>query len=290
MMKKLCLMVALGFLICGQPAYGATPGPQDPVESAAVSPLAQNRTATGMEVHKMMGHINIAYLALDINLPDDALHHIEQAEALAGQLTRDLPSMKIDSTFKYGKVTFTSRNANKHYYVPVLDDLFLLSEYDTVYRHLQSFDIKQTYAGIVKLDFSVDLRNLAAALRNAKQELSNKRYEKSQHALEEIFQGAIVEESVNTDPRLIIYDNLALAKNFIQNGLYPSARLTVVNVKHGLVQWEKDPRATPYTQGVHTLQREIARLDTALENKDPTLMQRVGRQFLAWRKIVELWF
>jgi hypothetical protein len=238
----------------------------------------------------MMGHINIAYLALDIDLPDDALHHIEQAEALVGQLTRDLPSMKVDSTLKYGKVTFTSRNANKNYYVPVLDDLFLLSEYDTVYRHLQSFDIKQTYAGVVKLDFSVDLRTLAAALKTAKQDLANQHYEKTQDALGEIFRGAIVDESVNTDPRLIIYDNLALAKNFIQNGLYPSARLTVVNVKHGLARWENDPRAAPHAQGVHTLQREMTRLNTALENNDPTLMQGVGRQFLAWRKIVESWF
>lgn len=290
LMKNSFLLVALGFLMCGQPAYGATSGPQHPVETARVSPVAQNRSATGIEVHKMMGHINMAYLALDIDLSDDALHHIEQAEALVGQLTRDLPSMTVDFTLKYGKVIVTSRKANTTYYVPVLDDLFLLSEYDTVYRHLQSFDIKQTHADIVRLVFSVDLRKLAAALKTGKQDLTDRHYDKTQQALGGIFQGAIVKEIVNTDPRLIIYDNLALAKNFIQNGLYPSARLTIVNVKYGLARWEKDPRAIPHAQAVHTLQREMTRLDTALENKDPTLMQRVGRQCLVWRKMVRSWF
>ena len=287
---KRFLLIALGILLCGHSAYGETPGSQTPAESSGVSPLAKHRSPTGLEIHKMMGHINLAYLALDIDLPDDALHHIEQAEALVGQLKRDLPSMTIDSTLKYGKVTFESRNTTKHYYVPVLDDLFLLSEYDTVYHHLQSFDIKQTYAGVVGLDFFVDLRTLAAALNDGKQHLIKAHYEKAQQAFGEIFREAIVEELVNTDPRLVIYDNLALAKNFIQNGLYPSASLTVVNIKNGLDQWKKDSSAARHATGVGRLQGEIARLATALENKDPTLMQRVGRQFLGWRKIVESWY
>ncbi|MCA9422182.1 MAG: hypothetical protein KC592_14260, partial [Nitrospira sp.] len=283
-------MIAMGILLFVQPLVDETHG-QSHLEGTTVgSPLEKETSATDMEVHIMMGHINLAYLALGIDLPGDASNHIDKAEGLAARLHGEVPSPEIHSTLKYGKVSFTSRGATTNYYVPVLDDLFLLSEYDTVYRHLQSIDLPQTHAGIVGLDILVDLRKLVPALKGGQQDLDNKKYQQAQAAFAEIFQGAIVDEFVITDPRRVVYDNLALAMNLIQNGLYPSARLTLKTVKNGLAQWEKDPMALPHAQGVKTLHKEILQLDAALENKDPSVMQRVGGQFLGWKNIVKSWF
>ncbi|MEX2493247.1 MAG: YfdX family protein [Nitrospirales bacterium] len=290
MKKKPLVLVAMGILFFGQAVFAEIQGQQNPKETVVVSSLEKQSLATVMEIHKMMGYINLAYLALDIDLPRDATNHINKAKGIADRLKGDVPSLMGDSTLKYGKVSFTSQDTTKNYYVPVLDDLFLLSEYDTVYRHLQSIDLKQTNAGVVGLNILVDLRKIAPALETTIQDLNKKNYQKAQTALAKIFIDAIVEEAVITDPRLAIYHNLALANNFIQNGLYPSARSTLKNVKKGLAQLEKEKMGSPHAQLVEALSQEITQLDVQLEQNDPTLMRRVGGQFSAWMKIVKSGF
>lgn len=290
MKKKSLLLLALAILFYGLPAFAEPQGQHKKNEPVAASPLEQERLASLMNAHKMMGHINLAYLALDIDMPKEALTHIDKAEALAGRLKANAPSLTIQSTIKYGKVSYASKDTAKNYYVPVVDDLFLLSDYDTVYRHLQSIDLKETDAGIVGLDLLVDLRKIAPALETAKADINKKNYEKAQTALAGIFKDAVVEETVLTDPLLVVYDNLALAKNFIQNGLFPSARYTLQNVKQGLAQLEKEKMESPKGDSVKKLNKEIAELETALAQKDPTLSQRVAHKFSAWMNTVKSWF
>lgn len=290
MPKKLIRMIIMGILFCGYPVYGETQIQHYPKELAVVSSQEMERIVQVKEVHKMMGYINLAYLALDIDLPQDAISHIEKAEALADQVQANAPSLMTDFTLKYGKVSFTSQNLRKEYYVPVLDDLFLLSEYDTVYRHLQSIDLQQTDAGVVNFDMLIDLRKIVPALKAGKQDLTRKEYRKAQAIFAKIFHEAIVHETEITDPGLVIYDNLALVKNFIQNGLYPSARHTLRNVMKGLMQLEKQSLDPTQAQGVNRLSTGITQLDAELEKRDPAVMQRAGRQFLAWMKTVKSWY
>ena len=285
MSKKLIRMIIIGILFCGYPVYGETQIQHYPEKLAVVSSQEMERIAKVKEVNKMMGYINLAYLALDIDLPQDAINHIDKAEVLADQVQANTPALMTDSTLKYGKVSFTSQNLTKNYYVPVLDDLFLLSEYDTVYRHLQ-----QTDAGVVNFDMLIDLRKIVPALKAGKQDLTRKEYRKAQATFAKIFHEAIVHETEITDPGLVIYDNLALAKNFIQNGLYPSARHTLRNVIKGLVQLEKESLDPTQAQGVNRLSTGIIQLDAELEKRDPAVMQRAGRQFLAWMKTVKSWY
>jgi len=225
-----------------------------------------------------------------IDMPKDAVIHIDTAEALAGRLKADAPSLTVKSSLNYGKVSYTSQGTAKNYYVLVVDDVFLLSDYDTVYRHLKSLDLKETDAGIVGLDILVDLRKIEPALEAAKQDNNQRNYQKAQTALTGVFKDAVVDEIVVTDPLLVVYDNLALAKNFIRNGLYPSARYTLQNVKRGLTQLEKEKIEVPDAQSVKTLKKKIAQLETELGKKDPTLTQRVAHKFSAWMKTVKSWF
>ena len=227
MKKQSQRLFVFALMLCWQPAYAGDQGQQTTKKPAAVSPMEKERHVTAIEAHKMMGHINLAYLALDIDLPKEAMAHIDKAEALAGRLKADAPSLTDKSVFKYGKVSYTSQDTVKNYYVPVVDDVFLLSDYDTVYRHFQELDLNETDAGIVELEILVDLRTIEPALEAAKQDINKKNYEKAKIALAGIFKDAVVEEVVVTDPLLVVYDNLGLAQNFIQNGQYASARYTL---------------------------------------------------------------
>lgn len=290
MKKHSPLFLALAMMLCWHPAYADKLDPHQPTKSTSESPMEKERHTTAIEAHKMMGHIHLAALALNIDLPKEALTHIDKAEALAGRLKADAPSMTINSEFKYGKVTYQSKDTVKNYYVPIVDDIFLLSDYDAVYRHLQSIDLNETDAGIADLEVLVDLRKIEPALEAAKQDVHKKQYEKAQTALTDIFKDAMVEETVVTDPLIVVYDNLALAQNFIRTGQYASARYTLKNVRIGLAQLEKEKMASPDAQSIKTLNKEITELEKELEKNDPTLMQRVAHKFSAWGKTVKAWF
>ena len=119
---------------------------------------------------------------------------------------------------------------------------------------------------------------------------NKKLFEKAKTALTGIIKDAIVEETVVTDPLIVVYDNLALAQNFIRTGQYASARYTLKNVKKGLTQLEKEKVESPDAQSVKTLNDEITELEKELEKNDPTLMQRVAHKFVAWGKTVKAWF
>lgn len=290
MLKTSRLLFALAILLCWQPAFAGEQDQHHTKKAAVVSPMEKEELATAIEAHKMMGHINLAYLALDIGMPKDAIGHIDKAEALAGRLKAETPSLTVKSMLKYGKVSYTSQNTVKSYYVPVADDVFLLSEYDPVYRHLEELDLNSTDAGIVDLAILIDLRKIEPALKTAKQDINRKNYMKALIALAGISKDAVVDEKVVTDPLLVVYDNLALAKNFIHNGQYLSARYTLQNVKKGLAELEKEKFESPKAQSVTTLKKEIAQLDTEVAQKNPTLWQRVEHKFSGWMKTVKSWF
>lgn len=284
------LLFLLAVMLSWQPAYAGDQGQQKTTKPAAVTPMEKERHVTAIEAHKMMGHINLAFLALDIELPKEALTHIDTAEALAGRLKADLPSLTDKSVFKYGKVSYTSQDTVKDYYVPVVDDVFLLSDYDTVYRRFQELALNETDAGIVQLEILVDLRSIEPALEIAKQDINKKNYEKAKTALAGVFNDAVVDEVLVTDPLLVVYDNLGLAQSFIRTGQYASARHTLTKVKKGLAQLEKEKIESPDAQSVKTLKEEVAQLDKELAKKDPTLWQRVAHKFSAWKKTVKSWF
>ena len=85
--------------------------------------------------HKMMGHINLAQFALGIKLPDEASNHIRKAQVIQTELIEQSPELKINSSFKYGKVTYSDSHTIKEHYVPVIDDAFLINDYETIFNH-----------------------------------------------------------------------------------------------------------------------------------------------------------
>lgn len=59
--------------------------------------------------HKMMGHISLAQLAVALNLADEAMDQVKDAQAIESSLIEQMPQITIQSTFKYGKVSHDGR-------------------------------------------------------------------------------------------------------------------------------------------------------------------------------------
>jgi hypothetical protein len=262
------------------PASGAK-GLQKQVEAQR----EQQRTL----VHKMMGHVNLAALALDTELPDAARDHLERASALVAQLEEMAPQLSSETQFKYGKVSYDFENEAKNYYVPIVDDVFLLSDYRSTFHVWESRpDIEETDAGMVLVTVRADLREIRKALRAAEKKLDAKEFAAAGKALSEIYQDAIVNEVAITDPLWAVYDNLALAQNLIREGNYDSARFAL---KHARTELGKLKKQRPDdTESIQKLDASVAKAEDELERKDPGLTGSIESSVASWMTTVRSWF
>lgn len=255
----------------------------------AKTPIELQREHSKQLAHKMMGHINLAQFALGVMLPEEASVHIKKAQAIRTELAEQSPELKINSSFKYGKVTYDQSKTIKEHYVPVMDDMLLISDYETIFKHSKGVGLKETNAGLVHVMVKVDLIEVKTDLDTALKDINKKEYSKAQNALSAIFKGAIVDEEEIDDPALAISGNLALAKAYLSNEQYDKARLTLNYAQKRLTDAKntilfKDEKAT-----VSELSVDLDKLQAELRKEDPTITQRISDQLDQWRKTVKGW-
>lgn len=177
--------------------------------------------------HKMMGHISLARFALAIKLPRQTGHQIEKAQIIAANLGSHWPESRINADFNYGKIDYTKNNRIKDYYVPVVDDVLLISDYEDIFNYLRTLNVQETGASLVRLKIAIHLNDIEAALDSAlRSMLEYKKYEEAQQTLATTFNHAVIEEKEIEDPVLAISENLALAKAFLNNAQYDKSRST----------------------------------------------------------------
>jgi hypothetical protein len=251
--------------------------------------IERQRDKSQQLTHKMMGHINLAQFALDMKLPDEAFEHIKKAQIIQIKLAEQLPELKIDSSFKYGKVMYDDSQTIKEHYVPVLDDILLISDYEFTFKRSEELGLKETNAGLVRVTVKVDLAEVKASLDAALEDISNKQYSKALNVLTAIFEGAIVDEKEIDDPVLAITGNLALAKAFLSKGQYDKARFTLNYVQKRLAGANNTSFSGVDKVTVEKLSVDLDKLQAELRKEDPTITQRISDQLDQWKKTVKGW-
>jgi len=253
------------------------------------TPIELQREQTLQLAHKMMGHINLAQFALGIKLPDEASSHIKKAQAIQTTLAEQLPELKINSSFKYGKVSYDDSQTVKEHYVPIMDDVFLTSDYETIFKRSKELGIKEIDAGLVYVNVKIDLATVKTDLNNALQDINKKEYSKAQNALASIFEGAIIDETEIDDPVLAISGNLALAKAFLSEKEYDKARFTLQYVQKRLTDAKKADLPDVDQASVEKLSADLNKLQAELKKEDPTITQRISDQLDQWKETIKGW-
>lgn len=253
------------------------------------TPIELQREQTLQLAHKMMGHINLAQFALGIKLPDEASSHIKKAQAIQTTLAEQLPELKINSSFKYGKVSYDDSQTVKEHYAPIMDDVFLTSDYETIFKRSKELGIKEIDAGLVHVNVKIDLATVKTDLNNALQDINKKEYSKAQNALASIFEGAIIDETEIDDPILAISGNLALAKAFLGEKEYDKARFTLQYVQKRLTDAKKADLPDVDQASVEKLSADLNKLQAELKKEDPTITQRISDQLDQWKKTIKGW-
>lgn len=253
--------------------------------------LVAQQAATRALAHKMMGHINLASVALDAHLLEAAKQQVEKAESLAAQLRNSARELQGQTQFMYGKVSYTLDDRSKSYYVPVVDDLFLASDYESTFHGWKDdTNMKETDAGVVWLTVSIDLRQVEKALQDAESKLEAEDYGGASDALAQIFKDAIADEIVLADPIWAVHDNLAFAKNLIDEGHYDAARYALKHAHEELGKLEKDHSGGKESEAFEKMKGEIASLQSELKQRDPSVFEQIGAVFSGWVNTLESWF
>ncbi len=251
----------------------------------AKTPIEVQREKTQSLEHKMMGHINLAKFALGLKFPSEATHHIMKAQTIKDQLESQLPELKINSTFNYGKVTYADKHTVKEHYVPVVDDVLLISDYEEIFDHLRQLNWEEVNASVVHVEISVDLREVKSALDESLQDINKKEYDKAQNVLTAIFKNAILVEEEIADPVLSIVENMSLAKAFLNNGQYDKARFTFKSVQKRLANVSGVDNDV-----MNRLSSDLNHLQAELRKKDPTMTESIDDRIDQWRKTFRKWF
>ena len=265
----------------------------DPADDAPDA-ITQQMTQNDLLAHKMMGHINLAQMALNLDLPSEAGRQIDRARSLDVELATQMPELKLDSSFEYGKVTYEGNSTLTDHYIPVIDDTFLVSDYKDIYKRANVVDVDELSAGVMHLRVAVDLREVSTALDEAETAIAAEDYDAAETALNGVFKNAIVDEDEVEDPQLLISENLALAKAFVEQEQYDSARLTLKHVQDRLKTsregGKKDDLAGIDEKTLSEFSTELDQIQADLRKKDPTLRQRVADGLDRWGDRVSGWF
>jgi hypothetical protein len=258
-------------------------------KSGVQSELQMQREQQRTLVHKMMGHINLAALSLDMQLPDAARDHLDRAASLVSQLEAMAPEFTSDSQLTYGKLSYDLVDEVRDYYIPIVDDIFLLSDYEpTFHAWRDRVDVAEVDAGTVLVTVRADLREIDKALGEARTKLDAKEYGAAAEALSRIYRGSIVDEVAITDPLWAVHDNLALAQNLIREERYDSARFALEHARSELGKLKKEQPAE--TERIQKLDASVVKVEGELAQKDPSFTQRAKASVASMMTTVRSWF
>ncbi|MEJ2257732.1 MAG: YfdX family protein [Woeseiaceae bacterium] len=290
-MNKQQLSFLTGTLLLGvsMATLAGQPDKTDIAADETPDPFIQQASHDEALAHKMMGHISLAQMALGENLPDEARHQINRAKGLEQTLAADRPELTIDSNFEYGKITYDDESVVKSHYIPIIDDVLLVSDYAGVYAHGKTIDVDQTSAGVMHLSVSVDLREVKNGLDRASTAIDNRDYVAAESALADVFRNAIVDEQEVDDPKLLIAENLALARAFVNEGQYDSARLTLDHVKDHLKIARKEKLPGMNEATLDRFANELDDMRADLRKRDPSLLGRISARLHGWSDEVANW-
>jgi len=258
---------------------------------STITPVSFEQQVTKNQTlaHKMMGHINLAQLALELKLFDDAKDQLNKAKRIEFTLTLKSPTLSINSWFKYGKVRHLGTKTIAMHYIPMIDELFLVSDYLDVYKRNKEIEINETSAGVVHVGIFVNLNEIKAVLDATAVAVSVENYDKALGLLKGVFNEAIFHERQVDDLVLAMAENINLAQTYIENQRYDSARFTLKHVQDLLKKNRKSKRLSLDQALVDSFNEDFFYIRQSLQKKDPAQIKSVGDKLRRWSDMVSLW-
>lgn len=274
--------------LAGALAVSPAQAPKKPAETAQL-PAAEATHAQEVDkayreqlrnVSLMIGHTSLALMALEHGVLDVASKDVDQALKLALTLEKSVPEFKSKDTMRFGKLTHEEESATRVFYIPIVDESFMLHGFDT--RGGKREKIRETDAKLVHAHVSLDIRKAVSGLTDAKAALKKKDAKTAENALNGILSAAVADEVIVSDPLHVAHDNLILAENLLGEKRYDAARYALKYARKGLDDYGSGLHDPAEKQPVERMQRDIDALSEQLRKEDPTTLQKAGDTVKGW--------
>ncbi len=249
--------------------------------------LASEETATSETAQKMLGHLSLARESIFFGLKSSALDHLETARAEGTDLLKMKLEVERSLNLLFGKYSMETGNDRK-VYIPILQ----LDAVEGVFNERMmgtlaklKIDELSLIHTVVKLDMKVALLHM----QEAQEFLSKDDYKAAMASLDKVFKSAIISEEKFVDPLLSVWANLILAREFMNEQTYKSARYSLKSAQNSLAQLEKKNVLKKDEKAARALHQEIAALSKELDEKAPGFWKRMRQKSAVWISKVRKW-
>ncbi len=251
------------------------------LQSSDVSPAMKQERHLLHESRKMLGHINLAAMALDMDLVEEAKADLAKAKDIAKALEKETLKIDINKKVEFGKLSYDYKDTIKDYYVPIYDDVFVLNSYDVKPKG-DAAKVVEVDAEIVHSKINIDLRSVNSALDNALKFVNDGKNIEARKALVGVYEGAMNETTTIENPLWAVHDNIMLAENMAQNGEYEHARFALRHAKQELKRYGKVNPSAKKSEYVQVLDGEISTVQAQLNRN--TFTAKMKEKMSGWLK------
>jgi hypothetical protein len=242
-----------------------------------------------LHANKMLSYVNLAYIATDMGMYDRAASDIREAQAIASNMELDSPTFVTEARLDYGKLTYDIKGEEVSYYIPEINNAFVVSDYD---HFLQSKDVSgviERDAKAVSASLEIDLRHVGKVLSIAFDDLKHDRFNSARVELAELHQDALIAESNVKRPSRSIYDNLRLTQALINDNQFESAQYSLEHAREKMGAFKRNTLGLADSKTLLTLDSQIIAMEMRLKGKSPLQVQKADRKIGQWINTVDGW-
>jgi hypothetical protein len=242
-----------------------------------------------LHVNKMLSYVNLAYIATDMGMYDRAASDIREAQAIASNLEIDSPTFVTEARLDYGKLTYDIKGEEVSYYIPEINNAFVVSDYDHFLQSKNVSGIIERDAKAVSASLEIDLRHAGKVLNTAFDDLKHDRFNSARVELAELHQDALIAESNVKSPSRSIYDNLRLTQALINSNQYESAQYSLEHAREKMDSFKRNTLELADSKTLLTLDSQIIAMEMRLKGKSPLQVQKADRKIGQWINTVDGW-
>jgi hypothetical protein len=290
-LSKMLITTALtGALLTSFSSMAATSdSPQNGAVMTAPS-AAQNKPMdqqTQTAASAILGNISIANIALAYGMNDDASSHISAARQAITQLNAEMNPYKSSAPMTAGKLSYKTAKGESDYWIPVINDRFVVRTIDGKHLASKNPDIDVTDAQTIHYKMVLDTKIADEQLAKAQNAISQKQYAVAMVALDNVSKGAISEMVVADKPLEAARDNLILSKELLQDKDYRGSSFALKHANKDLAQAQKDSPTDKDNAKIKEMQSQIDTLQASISKEDPTVLKTAEMKIDGWIKDVK---
>jgi len=288
MRLKIVLVVALVFGLSCVGMADVTTSKNMPVSKQAQNIKKQDKKAVS-NVTRMVAHLSFAVQAIDLKMKSSALKNLAEAKKLCAVIEKSRPEFINDYVYKFGKTTDVVENVSRDYYVPVLDDVSLVGQFDEESIWNKNPKVDEQGLAIVQSSLQLNLKNVASSIDSAEKLIKADKFVDAGKALDGIFKDALSSQEVVTDPIWNVSANITLAREFLEGGKYKSAHFALKAAKSDLDKIEKDKLLKKNGEDAKKLSGEIANMEKSIDKATPSMLKKMKTDLNGWAIKVKSW-